>query len=143
MNHGRGILLAEIVNPCWTEAFKADIYSQYNNIIPMKSLIPPSEKSGLHAMDIFVIELVKSNLNEGRTIEEVKNLLYDRINASAILSKSDKDARKRQIKATLDKLAEADQSAWGISKKLEEVLNLEVTSTSEEASNTTSNLNSL
>lgn len=143
LNHGRGILLAEIVNPHWTEVFKADIYSQYKHIIPMKSIIPPSEKSDLHAMDIFAIELVEANLNEGRTIEEVKKLLYDRINASAILSKSDKDARKRQVKATLDKLAEADQSAWDISKKLEEALNLEGISTSEETNNITSNINPL
>lgn len=136
LNHGRGIELAEIVNPSWTEIFKADIYSQYKRIIPMKSIIPPSDKSDLHAVDIFAIELVEANLNKGRTIEEVQKLLYDRINASAILNKSDKDARKRQVKATLDKLAESGQSAWDLSEKLEEALNLSEFSPSDEIDGT-------
>lgn len=124
LNRGVGIRLCDILSPHWQEVFSADIYNQYKRIISMKSIIQPSEKSNFVAMDIFAIELVEAKLNEGSTIEEVKKMLYDRINASSILSKADKDARKRSIKATLDKLAESDTSTWDISQKLEEALNL-------------------
>lgn len=124
LNHGHGILLADLLNPTWEEAFKSDIYSQYKRIIPMKSIVYPSDKSDLHALDIFAIELVEAKLNEGKTLQEVKKLLYDRINASAILSKADKDARKRKVKATLEKLTESEESAWDISQKLKEALQI-------------------
>lgn len=124
LNHGHGILLCDLLNPAWEDVFKSDIYSQYKRIIPMKSIVYPSDKSDLHALDIFAIELVEAKLNEGKTLQEVKTLLYDRINASAILSKADKDARKRKVKATLEKLAESEESAWDISQKLKEALHI-------------------
>lgn len=129
LNHGIGIRLAEIVNPHWEEIFREDIYHQYQLITPMKTLLPPSSKANFSTMDIFAIGLVESMLNEGRTIEEVKKHLYGIVNSSAILTKSDKDSRKRQINLTLAKLEQSDQSKWDISKKLAETLDLADTST--------------
>jgi hypothetical protein len=124
LNQYHGILLSDLTNPKWEDVLKKDIYKQYKKIIPMKCVIPPIDKSEFHTLDIFAMELVESKLNEGRTLSEVKKLLYDRINASSILSKPDKDARKKQVKATLDKLQESEDSVWDISQKLKTALNL-------------------
>lgn len=128
LNKGRAIKLYNLMNPLWADVFKADIKKQYSLINPMKSIIPPKVKSNLHAIDIFALELVENKLNEGRTIPEVKRLLYDRINASDLLSKADKDARKRQIKAILDKLEESSESKWDLSQKIDEAISEEISS---------------
>lgn len=124
LNNGIGIRLCDIVNSQWEDIFKADIFAQYKRLTPMKSIIPPKDKSNLHALDIFAIELVETKMNEGSTLPEVQKMLYSRINASAILSKADKDARKRQVKATLDKLEQSEVSAWDISRELKAALEL-------------------
>ena len=124
LNKGRGIQLYDLLNPNWEQVLKSDIYSQYKRIIPMKSIIYPSDKSKLHAMDIFAIELVESKLNEGKTLKEIRKILYDRINASEAFSKADKDARKRKIKATIDKLSESEESIWDISQRIQEALEI-------------------
>ena len=122
LNKGKALKLYNLMNPHWEEILKADIKFQYSLIIPMKTIIPPKVKSDLHAIDIFALELVESKLNEGLIIPEVKKLLYDRINSSPILSKADKDARKRQVKAILDKLEESSESMWDQSNKINEAL---------------------
>lgn len=132
LNEGKSIKLYNLMNPFWEEVFKADIKLQYSLINPMKSIIPPKVKSDLHAIDIFALELVESKLNEGKTIPEVKKLLYDRINASSILSKVDKDARKRQVKAILDKLEESSESKWDLTQKIDEALSAEPSSSEPE-----------
>lgn len=133
LNHGKAIKLYNLMNPQWEEVLKADIKFQYSLINPMKSIIPPKVKSDLHAIDIFALELVENKLNEGKTILEVKKHLYNRINASAILSKADKDARKRQVKAILDKLEQSSKSKWDLTQKIDEALN-SVSSSSEHES---------
>lgn len=126
LNTGRGIQLYDLLNPNWEEVFKADIYLQYKRIIPMKSIIYPKEKAKLHTMDIIAIELVESKLNEGKTLKEIRKLLYDRINASEALLKRDKDARKRNINAILKRLSESKVSVWDISQKIQEALKIPI-----------------
>jgi hypothetical protein len=125
VNAGYGIRLSDLMNPQWEAVFSVDVYDQYQRIIPMKAILPPVNKSSLHAADILAIELAETKLNEGKTLNEVKKMLYARINASSLLTKTDKDARKRQIRVTLDKLAVAKESPWDISRQLEKALNLE------------------
>lgn len=122
LNGGKGLTLANIVNPTWEDAFKADIYSQYTKLLPMKSLIQPTEKANYKTSDIFAIELIESKLNEGATLEEIKKMLYARINASAILNNADKDARKRQVKQIFDKVQLSEESVWDISQQLREAI---------------------
>ena len=118
----RGLTLANLVNPKFESAFNQDLYSQYKRIIPMKNLIEPTQKSDLSTSDLLAIELVESKLNEGATIDEIKKMIYSRINASAILSKSDKDARKRQVKNIIDKLQLSEVSEWDLSQQLQQAI---------------------
>lgn len=122
LNGGIGLLLSDLVNPNWEEAFKQDIYSQYTKLIPMKTLIQPTEKANYKTLDIFAIELIEAKLNEGATLAEIKKMLYARINASAILNNADKDARKRQVKQIFDKMQLSEDSVWDISQQLRKAI---------------------
>ena len=104
--------------------FKEDLYIQYKRLISMKSLIVPTSKKDLSSADIVMLTLAETQINAGESLQEVKRMLYDKINAipEGVLSKADKDSRKRQIKALLEKLQESPESEWDLSGKLEEAL---------------------
>jgi hypothetical protein len=127
LNHGLGVRLADLVNPNWENVFKEDLYLQYKRLVPMRSIIIPTNKKELSTADIFAIQLVEDCINEGKTIQEVRKMLYARINSISdeILSKADKDSRKRQIKTLLEKIKEEPESKWDLSSKLEAALNVE------------------
>ena len=90
----------------------------------MANIVEPTNKKDLSTAAIIAMVLAEDSLNESRTLQEVRKMLYTRINAFSdeILSKTDKDSRRRQIKAILDKMQEADTSKWDLSQKLAEVL---------------------
>ncbi len=124
LNRGQGILLADLMNPNWDDILKEDLYLQYKRLIPMKSISIPTKKSDLSTADIVVLELAESGLNEGKNLRELKKILYDRINSISdeVLTKADKDSRKRQIKSLLEKIREEPESKWDLSEKLQESL---------------------
>ena len=93
----------------------------------MKSLITPTNKKDLSTPDIVMLALAEVQINAGESLQEIKKMLYAKINSipEEVLSKPDKDSRKRQIKSLLEKLQEEPTSQWDLSKKLEEALNIE------------------
>lgn len=120
LNHGKGVILANLINPDWQSVFQEDLYLQYKRLIPMANVVEPTSKADLSTADIIALALVEDSLNDSKTLQEVKKMLYNRINSfpDEVLSKSDKDARKRQIKAILGKMREADTSKWDLSQQL-------------------------
>ena len=86
----------------------------------MANVEAPTNKADLSTASIIAMALVEDSLNESKTLQEVCRMLYNRINSfpDEILSKSDKDARKRQVKAILGKMREADTSKWDLSQQL-------------------------
>ena len=126
LNHGKGIMLADLVNPNWDNVFKEDLYLQYKRLTPMKCITIPNKKSELSPTDIVVMQLVEGSLNDGISLQEIRKMLYARINSISndILTKADKDYRKRKIKALLEKIKEEPESKWDLSAKLEEVLSI-------------------
>jgi hypothetical protein len=92
----------------------------------MKCITIPNKKSELSTTDIVVMQLVEGSLNDGKSLQEIRKMLYARINSISndILTKADKDHRKRQIKALLEKIKEEPESKWDLSAKLEEALNI-------------------
>lgn len=123
LNHGKGLILANLMNPQWENIFKEDLYSQYKRLIPMRTIIKPTTKKELNSVDLIIREVLES-LNTNIDIQEFKKIIYNGINTKydIILNKSDKDQRKRQIKAAFDKIKESPESSWDLSKKLEEAL---------------------
>ena len=124
LNHGKGVILANLINPDWQSIFKEDLYKQYKRLIPMAQVEAPTIKADLSTASIIALVLVEDSLNESKSLQEVKKMLYNRINSfpDEVLSKSDKDARKRQVKAILEKMKEADTSKWDLSKQLASAL---------------------
>ena len=90
----------------------------------MKSLIIPDSKKDLSTADILALTYAEESVNEGRTLDELRKVLYSRINAipDEVLTKADKDARKRQMKALLDKLQESPESKWDLSAQIQKAL---------------------
>lgn len=124
LNHGQGVVLHNLVNPDWQDIFKEDLYLQYKRLIPMANIVEPTNKKDLSTPAIIAMVLAEVSMNDSKTLQEVRKMLYARINSFSdeVLSKTDKDSRRRQIKAILDKMQEADTSKWDLSQKLAEVL---------------------
>ena len=58
------------------------------------------------------------------SLEEVKEMLYNTINnATTTLSKSDKDARKREVTKIQGTLLTPTESQWDLRNNLQEVIN--------------------
>lgn len=124
LNKGKALKLYNLVNPDWQDVFKEDLYLQYKKLIPMKNIILPKDKKDLSTTDIIALALSEESINQGNTIESVKKMLYAKINAipDEILTKSDKDARKRKISQVLSKFRESPESKWDLSDKIQEAL---------------------
>lgn len=124
LNMGKGLFLADLVSPQWERTFREDLYIQYQRLVPMKSLMMPTSKKDLSTADIIILELVEAGLNSGKSIEEIKKILYDRINSipQSIFNAYDKKERKKQVRGLLNKIRENPESKWDLSKKLEEAL---------------------
>ena len=124
LNKGKGLELGDLVNSDWDNVFKEDLYVQYKRLLPMRSIIYPNNKKDLCTADILALSYAEEVMKGGTTIEGLRKALYARINSipKEILSKQDKDARKRQIKALLGKLKESEISEWDLSEKIQQVL---------------------
>lgn len=120
LNRGSGIMLEDLMHPDWDNALKADLYSQYKRLIPMKTIETPKSKKDLSSSGIILFTLAETKINDGITLEELKKMLYDKINAipDEVLTKADKDSRKRQIRNMLAKVQESEQSDYDISDML-------------------------
>ena len=127
LNNGRGIMLADLVNPNFNKIFRTDLYNQYNRLMPMGKIEFPNNKKDLSTSDLLMIVLADANLQEGNTLQEIKKMLFDRINAipEEVLTEADKKARKRQISALLGKIQVCPESKWDLSDKLKAALELE------------------
>lgn len=127
LNKGAGLQLWQLVNPDWHNIFKEDLYLQYKRLLPMKGIITPSDKKDLTTADILLITMAEEAVNEGRTKEELKKILYAKINAipESVLTKADKDSRKAQIRKLLSNIKEAPESIYDLSQKIQDALEAE------------------
>lgn len=127
LNKGKGLELGDLVNSDWDDVFKEDLYIQYKRLFPMRSIIYPKNKKDLCTADILALSYAEEVMKGGTTIDGLRKVLYARINAIPveILSKQDKDARKRQIKALLGKLKESEMSEWDLSEKIQQALSVD------------------
>lgn len=124
LNCGKGVILANLVDPDWEDVFKEDLYVQYQRLIPMAELAEPTKKKELSTSDILAMVLVEDSINGSRSVDEVKKMLYNRINlvSNGILSKTDKDSRKKQIRGILKRMRLLKTSRWDLSQQLADVL---------------------
>ncbi|MCC8119347.1 MAG: hypothetical protein LIP09_11475 [Bacteroidales bacterium] len=125
LNHGVAIKLKDLVNPDWENVFRKDVYEQYKKVLPFKSIDMSKTDGKPFTLDIAILMLAETLLNNGSTLDEVRKMLYGRINAMGELSQSDKDARKRKVKEVFEKLKTSDKSQWDISNLLKKALSIE------------------
>lgn len=127
LNRGRGILLADLVHPDFDQIFRKDLYNQYQRLMPTGKIETPTNKKDLSTSDLLMLTLADTNLTEGNTLQEVKRMLFDRLNAISdeVLTEADKKARKRQISTLLNKIQINKESHWDLSEKLKAALDLE------------------
>lgn len=127
LNRGVALHLYDLMNPDWQNVFKEDVYMQYKRLLPMKSIIIPLDKKDLSTADILALTFAEQSINEGKPLEQLKKILYSRINSipDEVLTKADKDARKRQVKYLLEKLKQSPESKWDLSQQIQQALESE------------------
>lgn len=120
LNRGRDVLLKDLITSEWDDVLKADLLAQYNKLIPMSSIIEPTDKKKLSTADIIFSCLAELKINDGKSIEEVKKMVYDKINGfpEQLLSKTDKKARKAQVNKIKNKIKFSDKSRWDLYDRL-------------------------
>ena len=115
LNKGIGLLLSDILLPSFEKLMKEDLNNQYQRINKMKSIEIPSTKKELFSSDIILLTLAEIALNQGT---DLKNLIHSFIKAipEEVLNFEDKKARRKQIKALLEKVHSSCINEFDISK---------------------------
>ena len=125
LNFGRDILVEDMQNPQSLMKMKQILLSQYHLLSPMKELLKPTDKKEFSATDIVVREFVKELMNDGKSIEQAKEQIYQSIREAECLDKPDKQSRRNTIKEAFNKLQEAEHSEWDLTGKIESALDKE------------------
>lgn len=126
LNNGSDLFLADLANLERIQQFKENLLEQYKKLNPMQNIIIPTGKKDLNAGQIILLELVQYYINSGLPYTIIKKHLYERINSypEEVLSSADKNARKRTLKAWINKLAFEANTSFDLSRQLEESLNI-------------------
>ena len=124
LNKGMGLQLYQLKSPDWGNTFKKDLYLQYKRLIPRKCTITPRDKKDLTTANIILSTMIE--VNNEKTKEELKKILYNRINAYSedTLTKSDKDSRKAQIRNLFSNIKEVPKSIYDLSQNIQDALSL-------------------
>lgn len=124
LNRGRAMKLYCLANPEWEDRLKENLYIQYQRLNPYKEITIPTDKKNFGTPNIYAHTLTELAINMDYSPEEVKGMLYKTINnANTTLSKSDKDARKREVAKIQGALLTSSESQWDLQNKLQEAIN--------------------
>lgn len=124
LNNGRNMKLYCLANPEWETKLKEDLLLQYNRLSPYKEFKIPADKKNFGTSNIYAYTLTEFAINMDYSPEYVKEMLYNKINnANTTLSKSDKDARKREIKKIQGALSSPQKSNWDFSDNILKAIN--------------------
>ena len=129
LNNGRAVLLETLQEPGWLSHLKQNTIEQYHQLKTIRTLELPTSKKDLSSTDILALAFVEGFMNaEGKPVQDAKKELFQRINAlpDTLLTKADKDARKRQLNAIFGRLKESESSPWDLTEKIEAALASEV-----------------
>lgn len=124
LNNGTEIFLYMLAEERFQDRLKEDLYSQYKRLQPHKAFVPPISKKCLKSSNILALTMVEAFGAIGYTVQIVKDIVYEKIRSipNEILSKSDKDARRRQIRSLFESIQEEHESKWDLSQHLEKAL---------------------
>jgi hypothetical protein len=125
LNNGRNLVLEDLQNPDFLHYLAGTLIEQYHLLMPMRTLIQPTSKKDLSALDAVLSVYVENLMNQGIPIEEARKKVYAYINQAGCLDKQDKDARKATIRKAFGKLQESNESQWDLTHKIENALAVE------------------
>jgi len=126
LDGGKGVKLESLQNPVFLQYLRRTLENEYHQLQPMRTLLQPTTKKDLMALDAVVQVYVEEMMNQGIPVEVAKKKIYSFINQQGVLSKQDKDSRKATIRKAFGKLQESPDSQWDLSQKIEEALEVEV-----------------
>ncbi len=126
LNKGRDVVLEDLQSPEFQKVLSDNLIEYYHQLEPMRTLIQPTNKKDLSALDIVLSVLVEGMMSQGLPVEEVRKRLYSYINRQDALTRQDKDSRKATIRKAFGKLQESEESQWDLTHKIEEALAGEV-----------------
>jgi hypothetical protein len=125
LNNGRSPILADLMDPEFQSIIKRSIYEEYQSLYKIKEIILPTNKKLLTTSDLIALKLIKEMINQGCTIPEVKKGLFNDIGdiSEGVLSKSDKDARKRQVSTIFERVERySSNTDWDLSDMIQAYL---------------------
>ena len=125
LNRGRNLVLEDLQDPDFLKQLAGTLIEDYHQLQPMRTLIQPTNKKDLSALDIAVSVYVEDLMNQGLPVEEAKRKIYSFINQSPALERQDKDARKATFRKAFGKLQESGSSQWDLTHKIEDALAVE------------------
>lgn len=119
---GRVITLEDLQSTEFVKILNNDIVRKYQELRPMRTLKPQTDKKKLSALDIVVSAFVEEEMNQGVPMEGVKRKVYRYANSAGCLTTPDKDARKATIRRAFGRLAESESSSWDLTEMLQRSL---------------------
>lgn len=125
VNGGAALFLEDCVNGEKYGLLRARLQELYTLLEPMRTLAIPTDKKHLRTQDLLARALAEEYMNNHNcSCDEARKALFERINSMSeeTLTKADKDARKRQIRAIFDKMQEAAQSEYDLKDALNHAL---------------------
>ena len=123
LNKGKAMKLYCLANPEWNARLNEDLLMQYQKLRPYKEITIPTNKKLFGTPNIYAHTFTEFAINMDYSLEDVTELLYCTINsANNTLSKTDKDARKREVKKIQRALASPYESQWNLLNNLQETI---------------------
>lgn len=125
LNGNRDVSLFDLSSQSFLEQAKSFLLSQYTRLEQTKEVILPASKKALSTQDILARAYVgKVAEDSGTPIDEARKALYRGVNSipDSLLTKDDKNSRKRQIKHIFDKMRCGLENKWDLKNEIEYAL---------------------
>lgn len=125
LKHGEYVLLKDLFNEAFFNHIKEVVLSQYQLLAPTKGVSSATNKKALTTADILARTFIEATISEqNKTKEDAKKSVYRNINnyPDSVLSKADKDYRKRKVRETFKKIDEVPESEWNLDAKIRNAL---------------------
>lgn len=119
LNKGVAMKLWQLADNDWENIIRKDLLNQYKRLMPNKTITLPNEKKDFCTPNIYAHTLVGLVTSLGFSSDDVKKMLYKTVNdATGILTKSDKDARKAEIRKIQGAISQQSESQWDLTKRI-------------------------
>ncbi len=125
LNDGKGVVLDDLQNQIFLQLLSTTLVNEYHQLQPMRTLLQPTSRKDLSALDIAVSVYVEALMNQGIPKEDAKKRIYNFINQQDTLSKIDKDNRKTTFRKVFGRLKESEESRWDLTNMIEDALAVE------------------